>query len=67
MTQARPRVMATNMTPVELSDGRIVKVSEYPGGSVRIAISGSEGFRYALTELFIPGVGKDMNVKFELL
>jgi|KBSMisStandDraft_5_1062788.scaffolds.fasta_scaffold192557_2 hypothetical protein len=58
---------AIKAAPVVLSDGRIVKVSEYPDGSIRVSISGSQGLRYAITSAFIPGTGQECNFTVERL
>jgi len=61
-------MQASNMTPVTLSDGRVVKVSEYPDGSVRLKVSGLDStLRYAVTECFLPGKGHEAIIKLELL
>lgn len=60
-------MMARNTTPIQLPDGRIVKVSEYPDGSLRLKVSGLPGVRYAMTECFLPGQGHEAIVKLELL
>lgn len=63
----KTRMMATDSTPVELSDGRIVRVSEYPDRSIRVKITGVAGRRYAVTECFLPGNGNEAILKLELL
>lgn len=58
---------ASETTNVELTDGRTVKASEYPDGSIRLKVSGLPGVRYAMTECFLPGQGHEAIIKLELL
>lgn len=59
---------ASHMTSVTLSDGRVVKISEYPDGSVRLNVTGLDNsLRYAVTECFLPGRGAEAIIKLELL
>jgi hypothetical protein len=54
---------ATGRHVVNLSDGRTAKVSEYEDDSVRVMLKGKPGYRYAITECFLPGDGQDAIIK----
>ena len=61
------KMYAINATAIELSDGRIATVREYPNGSVRVQVTGIDGKRYGMTECFLPGNGGTAIIKLELL
>lgn len=50
---ARPNLVDSH--PLDLADGRRVRIKEYDDGSVRFQIDLGEGGSYAMTECYLQG------------